>query len=139
MAVEIFVRSADGNDINFIKNSWEKSFEKTMKAVPREIYHRGQQKLMNQLMAKASCYVACSPEDNNQIFGWMLFEKIKDIGILHYIYVKHPYRRYGIGKSLYNCLDRNDQYPCIASHKTLYLEYIQDKWNLTYNPYILIG
>lgn len=139
MNPEIYIREAETKDLSFIKNSWEKSFEKVMHAVPRESYHRGQQKLMNRLISKSFCYVSCSHEDLNQIFGWMLFEKIKDIGILHYIYVKHPYRRYGIGSALYQMLERDKAYPCIASHRTLYLDHIKDKWNVTFNPYILFG
>lgn len=139
MKVDIYIREADYKDINFIKNSWEKSFEKVMKQVPQTLYTRGQQRLMAKLMARSTCFVACNPDELTQIYGWMLFEKLGEIGVLHYIYVKHPYRRYGIGSQLYSMLERDKSVPCIATHTTLYLNHIKDKWNLTFNPYILLG
>ena len=136
--IDLFIREPEPGDQNFINNSWLKSFEKPMAAVPKELYRKGQMKLMARLMEESTCYIACSPEELTQIYGWMVFGKIGDIGMLHYIYVKHPYRRFGIGGKLFSMLICDKSVPVIATHATMYLDHIKDKWNLTYNPYMLL-
>lgn len=109
-----------------------------MASVPKELYRSGQMKLMARLIQSCSCYVACAPEELTQIYGWMVFEKIGEIGVLHYIYVKHPYRRFGIGGKIFSMLECDRTVPVIATHATMYLNHVKDKWNLTYNPYMLL-
>lgn len=138
MKVDVYVRTAEPGDTNFIFNSWLRSYEKVMKSVPKQMYRRGQMDLMKQLVGRSTVYVACDEKDLSQIYGYLIAEKLVDIDILHYIYVKSPFRRFGIGRVLYDVIDRNAAYPCIASHKTLYFDYLKEKWNLSFNPYILL-
>lgn len=137
--IDVYVREAKMDDLNFIKNSWIKSFEKYMRSVPRPFYFAGQNKLAIQLLGKSRCYVAANPDNLEQIFGWILFEKLAGTEVMHYIYVKHPYRRYGIGSQLLKMMRSDVIEPCIATFWTNYMDFIKDKWNVVYNPYLLLG
>ena len=139
MKIECYIREAENRDINFIKNSWQKNFASSMKHVPLQIYHKNQDKLITKLMGRSTCYVACNPEDFYQIFGWILFDTLEDLGILHYIYVKHPFRRYGIASVMLGLIKYDKSYPIIATHYSHGLDDLKKKFNITFNPYFLLG
>lgn len=139
MKVDIYIRESDSSDTNFIINSWIKSYRVVMEDVEAPIYYKNQEKLIRRLMDKSKCYMAVNPHDLYQIYGYIMFDNLDEIGILHYIYVKNPYRRFGIGGDLFNMIDFDKKYPCIATHNTRYLGHVKNKWNITYNPYFLIG
>lgn len=139
MKVPVLIRPAKSEDVNFIKNSWSQSFRKSMQQMESSLYNDYHDRHMVGLMERCHCFVACNPDDHYQIYGWVLFEAVKGIGILHYIYVKHPFRRYGIGTKLYNEMEFNRKLPCLATHATKCLDYITGPWKLVYNPYLLVG
>lgn len=137
--IDVYIREARVDDVNFIINSWIKSFEKYMYLVPKPMYYAGQRKLITRVMARGKCFVASNHENRDQIFGWIIYESIADTEVLHYVYVKHPYRRYGIGNQLLQIMRRDNSIPCIATSITPYLDYVKKKWNIVYNPYLLLG
>jgi GNAT superfamily N-acetyltransferase len=49
------------------------------------------------ILARGNLTVACSPEDPDQILGWVAWE---DGGTVHYVYVKDPWRQDGLGREL---------------------------------------
>jgi hypothetical protein len=137
--LDIYIREFEKEDHNFVMNSWLKSFEKTIKLMgtDTQIYRREQMRLMGGIIEKAKVYVACPEDAQQQIYGYIVWDAIGDVGILHYVYVKNPYRRFGIGRKLYDCIERSTEIPCLATHKTLAFDYLKS-WNLAFNPYFLL-
>lgn len=139
MKIDLYIRQAEVDDIPFIKNSWLKSYRDTMKHMDQSLYKKNQDRLMCQILASSQCLVACSPDEHKQIYGWIIFETINNIAILHYVYVKMIYRKYKIASELFRMIERDKSIPVIASHFTRRFHDVKKPWNLTYNPYILLG
>jgi GNAT superfamily N-acetyltransferase len=124
-------RSYHEDDRNFILNSWLKSYKDSMvcKEIPSEIYYETQRELVSKVLDGAQVLVACSPESDKQIFGYIAYEHP---GLIHYIYVKFPYRKFGIGTSLM------EQSEVVAPYISTHLPRKHKKApEVIYNPYLL--
>lgn len=104
-----------------------------------KIYSAAQGKIMVELLQTCACHVAVSTEDKDQIYGYVVHDKIADIGVMHFIYVKSSFRRFGIGTKLFKAIHRNESLPCFVTFATPMFSQVKNKWNLTHNPYLLRG
>ncbi len=133
MKPEIVIREAHINDMPFIYNSWLISYGSSSGLhISKDLYFREQQRLIEKLVGnpQVECLVACLPEYENQILGWVC----RDRSIIHYMYVKHPYRKLGIGRTMLNVLGSVK----FLTHHTRISTVICPKWKITYNPYLLM-
>lgn len=79
-------------DYSHSRNPWSGAFtrEATIEAVKSTVSVLLQKKAVSVVMA-------CPQGDRDQIYGFVCFERTEDYPILHYIYVKAPFRKHGIG------------------------------------------
>lgn len=89
------------SDHNFILNSWLKSWRNgPLRSIPNEQYYAEQTFVVQQLLANSRVTVACSPDDAEQIFGYIVSQDSPAGRYVHYLYVKLPYRQVGIARAL---------------------------------------
>lgn len=137
--VPIRVRLATEVDVPFIFNSWLKSFRAEHFAVniTNTIYFNEHHKLIEDLLQTCEVYIACDHNNPEDIFGYICAERIDGILIIHYVYVKHMYRRLGIGKTLLGQFNPDLSVASIYSHSTkVVADRIAHKYNLVYSPYV---
>lgn len=100
--IDFNIRDFIDCDFNFIKNSYMKSNRNSLflKYVDSSLYNNYQSRLFDMLVADSSVIVniACSDVDINQILGYCIFSQTKNL--IHYVYVKQPFRNLSIAKSL---------------------------------------
>jgi GNAT superfamily N-acetyltransferase len=132
------IREGVPEDLRFIWRTWKSSF--LVDSVNRGVYCRvseGKHKpygwawdIMNgrvdHLLSKSDVWVACNPDDSDQIFGWIAVED----GRMHYMYVKDVYRGQGIAKEL---LDKAGG-PKEFTHFTYAMENLSKKLGMWYTP-----
>lgn len=95
------IRRAIAGDFNFIMNSWTESYRRSpfAKHIPKYTFHTNHHDLMEAAIDQSNVLCAVSKDNPDQIFGWVCFEPT-ETKILHYIYVKHPFRDLGIARKL---------------------------------------
>lgn len=142
----VTIRTLQASDLSFIFSSWLKSYRSSYFAmkVANEIYFKEHQKIIERCIAKGEIKVAVNQEDHDQILGFVCFEPhlFRGILTLHYIYVKSPYRKLGVGKelledALYEAShDRN--LPIVTTHTSkLFDGFVFTAY--AYNPYLMKG
>lgn len=97
------LRPPNEGDVGFIFNSWLKSYRDApfVSGIPNTIYYREMHLAIEKVLARANVVIACDPGEPELIFGWGVGEGAKDgTLLLHYLYVKHALRKFGIAKSL---------------------------------------
>jgi len=104
-------------DEAFLYSTYLRSFQQSSfaRAISLDLYNRGARKRLDRLLEDPQnyCIVASDPDVREMIYGWSLWG---GDNILHYIYVKFPYRRQGIGSSLVQAINgENDA--LIYTHK----------------------
>jgi hypothetical protein len=87
-------------DINYVRSSWLRSYVESefARSINHDLYFQKHTRLVNDLLSRCQVTVACDPEDETFIFGWMAFEP--DPACIHYVNVKNKYRHYGVAKRL---------------------------------------
>lgn len=94
-------RSATADDMAFVLDSWLKSFRTSPWAgvIPNNLYHEVTQAAVNDLIVRGARIIVAGVRGKpDRILGWVCVEALKgDAAVCHYLYVKDPYRRRGLG------------------------------------------
>lgn len=97
-------RQATTYDHNMVYSSWLQSNRNAAlyALVPNTVYFHEFHKIIESILEKGAVFVACDKEDPDQIFGYVVTEysDIDDTLVVHWIYVKHPFRNNGVAQSL---------------------------------------
>jgi len=112
------LRAPKEADINFIFNSWLKSYRNSdfAKSQCNAVYFENHKQIVTTLINKSLIVVACSPDDVNHVFGYVVYQFLPGNNLLvHYAYVKHTYRRMGIAKDFISKIRKSDN-PILSSH-----------------------
>lgn len=107
-------------DTSFIFNSWLKSYRSSNFAKDQcnTVFYENYKKIVNDIIDRSMLTVICNPEDENHLFGYIVFERLPGANLLvHYIYIKHTYRKNGLAKALINAVHESGN-PILASHHT---------------------
>ena len=98
-------RPANANDGPFLLNSWLKSYARHRDSlfyaqVSKETYFTKHHKAIIGLLGNSTVTMAVNKDDQEQILGWACYQNLDDKDVLHYIYVKHSLRGFGVGTGL---------------------------------------
>ncbi len=138
----IQIRKAQRSDVPFITSSWLKSNRDgfMVRSVPNTVYYHQHHKILEAIMPNGIVIVACNEEDPDQILGWCCAEVVDTALVIHYIYIKQPFRKFGIATKLVTLLEETEKPPAVmVTHSNpMVRPLIKDKgW--VYNPYLLFS
>lgn len=129
------------SDAKFICQTWLKHWREQNKNrfIPRHVYFVEEGANLEALLAAVNVTVICNPDHPDQIFGWVAWSKPADVFVLHYAFVKRPYRRLGLFKHalalLHPRLFREEI--AVTRMSKEFLEYgLKQKLRAIYNPYL---
>ena len=126
---DLEIRGYRGTDEGFVYGSWLKHYWDIVEHDMRKsIFMQYHHKVIEGILERGSVRVACSSVDDDQIIGYMVIEG----SILHYVYVKSPFRKSGVCKLLVK--DVGLRSPLVVTHKTTFLPYLRIATE--YNPYL---
>lgn len=116
-------------------------------------YAKGQHQLIEQLLEPSArpdvrVVVACNGEHPDQVFGWACCEPRSTRIIVHYVFTKQAFQRYGVGTALLKRvlparLPSGAIVPVVLSHMTDLGQRIVEKnvqlkteYSFSYSPYL---
>jgi GNAT superfamily N-acetyltransferase len=95
-------------DMKFIRDSWLESYKTSpwAGAVPNNLYRDVYTQAIDQLLARGAKLLCIrNPTNKALLVGWVCFELThRGEVVIHYAYVKPPYRRNGAAKALINTI-----------------------------------
>lgn len=102
MSMPTVIRPMQPSDNNLIYNSWLKSYGESsdVSGEKKNLYYLRQKKLIDSILSRASVLIICNPEDEDQVYGYLVYEYLADNFILHWAYVKYTYRHLRLFKGL---------------------------------------
>lgn len=118
--MKIKMRVPTEEDTSFIFNSWLKSYRSSNFAKDQcnTVFFENYKKIVSDIIERSLITIVCNPEDDNHLYGYIVFENLPGSNLLvHYLYVKHTYRKQGIAKRLVDSV-RTSSNPILASHNT---------------------
>lgn len=124
-----------GDARSLIFATWLKSYQNSSlfaKGVPRETFFAQHHKVIERILERAEVRLAVLPDDPSVVFGWAVTEP----GLVHYVYVKPDFRKYGIARAL---LAHVAGEPWRYSHSTYILRDLRERKvipdTVMYDPY----
>lgn len=132
------VRAAAPTDVSFIFSSWLKSFRASSftKNMSNTVFYSEHHKVIEDILKTSTVLIACNEKEPQDIYAYIVAERIDGIMVLHYVYVKHTYRQFGLAKMLWQQFDQNSGQAGICTHMTRIGERLALKYNLVYSPYL---
>lgn len=135
----IIVRKATPDDVPFIFSAWLKSYEDSVvhAGISKTVYYANQHKLIEKLLRTSEVLIAVNASDDNQIYGFLVCERLQGVFVIHYIYVKMMFRKLGVARTLLEATDWNPEELAAFTHWGKPASSISRKTNFIYHPYIL--
>lgn len=127
-------------DVAFIRDSWKRGYVDGGRApnCERVLLWEGTADLITALLKRSSVFVAVSPEDDTQLLGWVCFERRGRVVILHFVHVKHVFRKRGLCRALLSAAI--DGAPGLMhSLRTKDGDRLAMRLRSTWNPFLLGG
>lgn len=134
----IQLRKPHKEDVPFIFSSWLHSYRSSLhtKNVVNTVYFGEHHDLLERIMNRSEAVIACNADDPNQIFGYIVYERIDNALVVHYIYVKQSFRKLGIGKTLLQSTGWQKGDAFIFTHDTYISAKLAMKYRAMFNPYV---
>ena len=139
-ALPVEIRRARKSDIPFITSSWLKSnrYGYFAQSVPNTVYYHKHHKILEEIIPESVVRVACNHEDPDQILGWMCADVVDTAMVIHYVYVKKSFRKFGLATRLVKTMADVEKPPAfICTHSNRDVRDIIEKKEIIYNPYLL--
>lgn len=136
LAVQINVRPLRAGEEPFVLDTWVRSYRRHAPKMSAPIYEAGQRRLAHTLKERSRILVAVSALDASQLFGHIVYEPRRPTGLLvvvHYLYVKRFFRRFGIGSLLVHCAEAEGAH---YTHRTDAGAAFAEKHGGHFNPYL---
>jgi hypothetical protein len=141
------IRPFQDQDKSFIIDSWAYTFGERFPyryADKRDIRSQAIA-IINHLLTKSDCLVACDPEDDNILFGWICWQEGNRHSTLHMVYCKKPFRTMGLATDLIKEAIPNfgkletviTMLPAPLPGSNTHLEETLEKYHLIYDPFLI--
>lgn len=131
------IRLAKPEDFNFVANSYLKSYRCSPEARPmiNDIYYPEYKTRLEYMTRTATILVACATDDEDQIFGYLITSLVGNYPLVHYVYVKAPFRCLGIAKSLAHvALPELGTRITVVTHQPRNFKSLATKYALLFDP-----
>lgn len=133
------LRDAVNTDIPYIMSTWLKSSRRQgdRAFMTNTVYFANEKRRIGDILERAQTLVLANPVDHDHIIGWVCFELIADVFLLHYVYIKRDYQKNGYAKK---ALERI--FPAFGLEQigvtdiTGIVAAKREKYRLHYNPYL---
>ena len=148
--IPVKIRDMEEDDIGFVYNTWLKSHRDGVPAkhITNDVYFAEHKKIIEKKLQLSNILMLCDKDDTSQLYGYIVVEQPTDtVNIIHYIYIKYNFRKFGLGKHLLlAAIPAIGTKPVFVSHRPITRSYgftetkwgkLKEQYNLVYNPYAI--
>jgi GNAT superfamily N-acetyltransferase len=88
-----------------------------IRRINKDSYLTAHNKTLNGLLDNCECKIVCDTEDPDLIYGFIIYESMKEWDVIHYIYIRKDFRGRGLAdKLIFEACTGNTQ--LVLSHLT---------------------
>lgn len=129
--LDFIIRKAKPEDVDYITATWLNSvYEQCKRDMKKSVFMPNHNKLIKERLPLMRCLVACNPEDQDQIYGYIVFNRPS---VVHFAYTKGVFRKLGVFKKLLDAAEIKKDIE--ATHKGPMFKTLESKLTLVFNPY----
>jgi GNAT superfamily N-acetyltransferase len=138
----VLLRPIEQGDLHLVLSSWLRSNRDgpIARLLPDSVYYAEEKSIVTALVQRVPVVVACNPELRDSVYGWLCGERLEGRLVVHFIYVRHSWRGWGIGRQLLGAMGYAPPEPIIATHVTrLYTGgRLSRSYHVINNPYLAL-
>ena len=141
-SLPVEIREAYPSETNFIYHSWIKSGfrSRVYEMIAKEIYTNAQHDVITHVLARANVIVAQELNKPENIYGYLIYQYVDGVFVVHYAYTKQIFRRLGVLASLLKAAGFDSKSNMgFYTHSTKAAYDIETRLNMFYNPYLIIN
>lgn len=139
-ALAVRYEEANKGDLSFVYSSWLRSYRASREGqqiTHDQRYYAMQHCLVEHLIGRGTVLVARPGDWDEGIVGWVCGEPTTEARIVHYVYVKKPYRKHGLARALTDRLseqfgDRHEY--TIFTHRAEPFTSAVKRWGWHFDP-----
>lgn len=138
--VAVVVRFATPDDMGLIHSSWYKAVRETEpnNLIPVERFKPHMNRTIQSALKTGSVLVMCHPDEPSEILGWVAYEWVAGVLLVHWIYVRRIWRGIGLAGWMMNQIDEQwRSVPIIATQPGPIASLHKAFNKIVYDPYIL--
>lgn len=133
MQLPLKIRFGAAYDLDFIYNSWIKSYRNRV-PVCKTLYCKKQHDLITSILGRSTILVATPDTDPELIVGYLVYEAEST---LHWVYVKQSFRHMGIAQELLKYAGLTDDFEYSHLAPSFFSRWLMLRGG-EYNPYVLM-
>lgn len=105
---EVLIRKAGDSDLGFVLSTWIKGYRYSPEVlrVGRRVFLKTHKERMRKLIARSSVLVCCDRQERDELFAYVVLERLNDGCIIHWLYTKPLYREFGLARILLETCQR---------------------------------
>lgn len=137
---QVRLRPVTDSDLPFVFHSWLRSYRMSefAKELHNQVYFPQHHKVIEGLLQRCGGVVACDPLDSTQLYGYVVAEVIDECPVVHYCYIKEPFRKMGVAHLLLTAANvgwKPDAAFCYT-HKTYQSTRLEKRYPMVFHPYL---
>lgn len=138
----VTLRGPIEGDRPYLASTWLANYRHDgcgQKYIDKNVFFANHRILVNRLLDQEGVVVLCPTDFPSHILGFAVGRVYKTAILLHYVYVKERLRNKGLARFLLGPFgwEGTQPRPIIATHRTWVVNYLQNKFPIGYNPYLL--
>jgi len=138
----ILHRPMEPKDSSFIYSTWLKSYRQMPYAhnMSNDTFFYHHKQLIEKVLSKPNTTITmiCESTDPDHLYGYSVVESYGAAHIIHYVYMKHAYRKMGLTKDLLlTQIPLLGQKLTFVTHESRHHNIFKNKFNIEYNPYLI--
>jgi len=135
------LRPPKKTDLPFIYNSWLRSYKDSPdNPIKGEAYYSYHKMLLISILSRSNISILCDPKDQDQIYGYAVYEFTDDSIVMHWLQIKHLWKQLGFARfileSIVNAAESKGIFnPIITiTARGISYKHIKDKFSHIYKP-----
>lgn len=89
---------------------------KEIQRINKDSYMQAHNQTINKVIDRCECEVVCDEQDPDLIYGFIIYENLKNFDVIHYVLVRKDFRHLGLAKQMINSIVKTKS--CAISHLT---------------------
>jgi len=117
--LKVEIRPANSFDDSIIMSSWLKGAYHlcpAFKDMPRSLFFGMHHPVCQMLLLTGDAICAVDVEDPTHVLGYLVYKNYRDFSVIHWVYIKQQFRRFGIAEELLRYAELNNI--IFTSHET---------------------
>lgn len=138
--IPLLIRDGLGEDSPYVFATWLKA-QRTQgdrAEMRNSVYFENEKRRVGYLLSRSRVLMAVNPDDAAHLYGYVVFSRVSEITLVHFLFVKPAYRKLGVATALMrDVCPRLGKEELVITAVSPEAVRMKRKWQLVFNPHLV--